>query len=64
MHRSSLGAGHHVPLRADDEELFADVLDRCRDVPWILEAMPPEHWAAEIKDTFAVAGTPSVGDLM
>lgn len=64
VHLSSLSDGHHVPLRADDEELFADVLDRCRDVPWILEAMPPERWAAEMKDTFAVAGTPSAGDLM
>lgn len=45
VHLSSLSDGHHVPLRAEDEELFADVLDRCRDVPWILEAVPPERWA-------------------
>jgi Xylose isomerase-like TIM barrel len=64
VHLSSLSGGHHVPLRADDEELFADVLDRCRDVPWILEAMPPERWAAEMNETFAVAGTQPVGDQM
>lgn len=64
VHLSSLSGGHHVPLREGDEELFADVLDRCRDVPWILEAMPPERWAAEMKDTFAVTGTQSAGSLM
>jgi hypothetical protein len=63
VHLSSLSGGHHVPLREDDEELLADVLDRCRDVPWILEATPPEHWAAEM-ETFTVAGTQSADDLM
>ncbi len=39
VHLSSLdGNGHHVPLTAEDEELFTDLLERCRDVPWILEA--------------------------
>lgn len=33
VHLSSLSGGHHAPLRAEDEELFAGVLDRCRDVP-------------------------------
>jgi hypothetical protein len=39
LHVSSVdGAGHHVPLRAEDEQAFRPVLRRCRDVPWILEA--------------------------
>jgi hypothetical protein len=39
VHLSSLDAGcHHRPLTAADEERFAELLDRCRDVPWILEA--------------------------
>jgi hypothetical protein len=42
VHISSLDEEqHHVPLTAEDEELFAPVLERCRDVPWILEAPPP-----------------------
>jgi hypothetical protein len=42
VHISSLDeAQHHVPLTAEDEELFAPILERCRDVPWILEAPPP-----------------------
>lgn len=41
LHVSSLdSAQHHVPLRQEDEELFGSLLDRCRDVPWILEAAP------------------------
>jgi hypothetical protein len=39
LHVSSLdGEGHHVALRAADEMAFAELLHRCRDVPWILEA--------------------------
>jgi len=39
VHVSSLDEDcHHVPLSADDEERFAPLLRRCRDVPWILEA--------------------------
>ncbi len=39
LHVSSIDdAGHHVPLRAGDEEAFRPILRRCRDVPWILEA--------------------------
>ncbi len=34
---------HHVPLSARDEERFAPVLSRCRDVPWILEADLPRR---------------------
>jgi hypothetical protein len=39
VHISSLDEhGHHLPLSAADQRRFAAVLDRCRDVPWILEA--------------------------
>jgi hypothetical protein len=41
VHVSSLDdARHHVPLTQEDETLFAPLLARCRDVPWILEAPP------------------------
>lgn len=41
LHVSSLDDGlHHVPLTREHESLFAALLDRCRDVPWILEAPP------------------------
>jgi sugar phosphate isomerase/epimerase len=29
---------HHVSLTSADERRFSPLLDRCRDVPWILEA--------------------------
>ena len=39
VHLSSLDEHcHHVPLTDQDESLFASLLSRCRDVPWILEA--------------------------
>jgi Xylose isomerase-like TIM barrel len=39
VHLSSLSEDlHHVPLSGEDEELFAPVLKRCLDVPWIFEA--------------------------
>lgn len=42
VHLSSLDDGaHHVSLTTQDEELFAQLLRKCRDVPWILEAPPP-----------------------
>lgn len=42
VHISSLdGELHHVALTSDDESLFAPLLKRCPDVPWILEARPP-----------------------
>lgn len=41
VHLSSLdGDCHHRALIEDDERRFAPLLDRCRDVPWILEAPP------------------------
>jgi sugar phosphate isomerase/epimerase len=49
VHVSSLEDGHHVPLTYDDEERFAAILDRCRDVPWILEAAPPTRWLHELR---------------
>jgi hypothetical protein len=41
VHLSSLDERcHHRSLTAVDQERFLSVLDRCRDVPWILEAPP------------------------
>jgi hypothetical protein len=41
VHLSSLDPDcHHVSLTDGDESLFAPLLSRCRDVPWILEAPP------------------------
>lgn len=41
VHLSSISPElRHVPLSPDQEELFAPLLRRCRDVPWILEAEP------------------------
>lgn len=41
LHISSLSEDlHHVSLRAEDERLFAPILERCVDVPWIFEAPP------------------------
>ena len=46
VHLSSLDDdGHHVPVTDGDESLFAPLLDRCRGVPWILEAPPPRGWS-------------------
>ena len=42
LHVSSLSPDlAHIPLTEEHEELFAPLLDRCRDVPWILEAPLP-----------------------
>jgi hypothetical protein len=39
VHVSSLSADlHHVPLTEKDEALLMPLLERCLDVPWILEA--------------------------
>jgi len=41
VHLSSLDtAQKHVPLTPDDQTLFSELLARCIDVPWILEAPP------------------------
>jgi hypothetical protein len=41
VHLSSLDERcHHRSLTAADQARFMSVLDRCRDVPWILEAPP------------------------
>jgi hypothetical protein len=41
VHLSSLDdRDSHVPLTVMDEALFSDLLRRCADVPWILEAPP------------------------
>jgi len=44
VHLSSLQDGKHVPVLPEHEALFQPILDRCRDVPWILEAEKPKHW--------------------
>ena len=41
VHLSSIRDGGHVTLTPEDERAFAPHLDRCRDVPWILEAPAP-----------------------
>ena len=46
VHLSSIREESHVSLTREDEQLFAPLLARCCDVPWILEAAPPERWAA------------------
>jgi Xylose isomerase-like TIM barrel len=39
VHLSSLDAAQkHVPLTHEDQILFSELLERCVDVPWILEA--------------------------
>jgi hypothetical protein len=44
VHLSSMSEGlSHVPLQAEQERVFAPLLSRCRDVPWILEAAPPGY---------------------
>jgi hypothetical protein len=44
VHLSSLSAqSGHVSLTEEHEKLFAPLLSRCRDVPWILEAEPRLH---------------------
>jgi hypothetical protein len=41
VHLSSLSEDlRHVPLTSDDASLFGPLLQRCLDVPWILEAPP------------------------
>jgi xylose isomerase-like TIM barrel protein len=44
VHLSSLQDGRHVPVLPEHDILFQPLLDRCRDVPWILEAERPARW--------------------
>jgi hypothetical protein len=44
VHLSSLEDGKHVPMLPEHDLLFQPLLDRCRDVPWILEAEKPSRW--------------------
>ncbi len=44
LHLSSLRGGKHVTLTDEDEALFVPLLERCRDLPWIFEAPPPDSW--------------------
>jgi sugar phosphate isomerase/epimerase len=44
VHLSSLVDGKHASLLEEHEALFAPLLERCRDVPWILEAARPARW--------------------
>jgi len=44
VHLSSLAEGKHVPVNPEHEALFVPLLERCRDVPWILEANMPDRW--------------------
>lgn len=47
VHISSIVNGSHDKLTSEDEERFGPLLARCRDVPWIFEAAPPDRWQAE-----------------
>jgi len=48
VHLSSIESdGVHVPLTVQDARRYRSVLRRCMNVPWILEAAPPEGWFAE-----------------
>lgn len=49
VHLSSIRDGSHTTLTPEDESLFAPILSRCRDVPWILEAAPPARWSARAR---------------
>jgi len=53
VHLSSIRGGAHVELAAEDERLFAPLLARCRDVPWILEARPPARWSGSVRLSLA-----------
>jgi hypothetical protein len=44
VHLSSLEDGEHVPVLPEHDLLFQPLLERCRDVPWILEAERPTRW--------------------
>lgn len=46
VHLSSIRSQEHTTLTEGDEALFAPLLARCPDVPWILEAPAPPRWNA------------------
>jgi sugar phosphate isomerase/epimerase len=56
VHLSSIRDGSHVELTPEDELLFAPLLARCRDVPWILEAAPPARWAVPSRTRLRAVG--------
>ena len=56
VHLSSIRGGAHVELTPEDEVLFAPLLGRCRDVPWILEAAPPARWAVPARSRLRAVG--------
>lgn len=58
VHLSSIRNGSHTTLTPEDEALFAPVLSRCRDVPWILEAAPPARWSAPARLPMRSVGEP------
>jgi hypothetical protein len=58
VHLSSIREGAHVELTPEDEVLFAPLLGRCRDVPWILEAAPPARWAVPARRRLRAVGEP------
>ena len=58
VHLSSIREGSHVSLTADDEALFAPLLGRCRDVPWILEGPAPARWAVTPRLAIRAVGEP------
>lgn len=58
VHLSSIRAGAHTTLTPEDEALFAPVLSRCRDVPWILEAAPPARWSVRAPLPMRAVGEP------
>jgi hypothetical protein len=44
VHLSSITEdGRHIPVTESDVQAFWPVLERCREVPWVLEAALPEH---------------------
>jgi hypothetical protein len=58
VHLSSIRDGAHVELTPEDEALFTPLLGRCRDVPWILEALPPARWAVPTRAPLRAVGEP------
>ncbi len=59
VHLSSLDGGAHTTLTEAHEALFEDVLSRCKDVPWILEAQVPARWRSAVSGVFAASAAAS-----